>query len=117
MTKLGVNIPQPVLTSLEKRAQKLTSLVDAATSGASDKRVRDHGAQLIERVQEWVEEIRDLNMVGDQEVEERARSFHIRLRLAEEKIKGWALPASVREKAEAALRPRRRGRPRKKAAA
>ena len=117
MTKLGVTIPQPVLTALEKRAQKLTSLVDVATSTASDKKVRDSGAQLIERVNEWLEEIRDLNMVGDEEVEERAKSFHIRLRLAEEKIQGWQLPAAVRDKAEAALRPRRRGRPRKKAAA
>ncbi|MEL7371038.1 MAG: hypothetical protein AAFN74_19110 [Myxococcota bacterium] len=114
MTKLGVTIPQPILNALEKRAQKLTSLVDVATSTATDKKVRDNGAQLIERVNEWVEEIRDLNMVGDDEVEERAKSFHIRLKLAEDKIKGWALPASVRDKAEAALRPRRRGRPRKK---
>ena len=117
MTKLGVTIPQSVLSALEKRAQKLTSLVDVATSSAHDKKVRDSGAQLIERVNEWIEEIRDLNTVGDDEVEERAKSFHIRLRLAEEKIKGWQLPASVRDRAEAALRPRRRGRPRKKAAA
>ena len=117
MTKLGMTIPQSVMTALEKRAHKLTSLVDVATSGATDKKVRDNGAQLIERVNEWIEEIRDLNTMGDEEVEERAKSFHIRLRLAEQKIAAWALPASVRDQAEAALRPRRRGRPRKKAVA
>lgn len=117
MTKLGVTIPNTVMNALERRAQKLISLVDVATSTASDKRVRDNGAQLIERVNEWVEEIRDLNMVGDDEVEERAKSFHIRLKLAEAKIEAWALPASVRDRADAALRPRKRGRPRKKVAA
>ncbi len=117
MTKLGVTIPKPVMSALEKRAQRLISLVDAATSGATDKRVREQGAQLIERVHEWVEEIRDLNTIGDDEVEERANSFHIRLTLAQKKVDGWALPASVRDRAEAALRPRRRGRPRKKNAA
>ncbi len=119
MTELGVNIPKTVLTALEKRAQSLTSLVDVATSGAQDRRVREAGAQLIERVNEWVEEIRDLNAVGDEEALDRARSFHVRLRLAENKIQQWGLPASVRQRAEAALRtPRKgRGRPRKRVAA
>lgn len=117
MTKLGVSIPKPVISALEKRAQKLISLVDVATSEASDKKVRDSGAQLIERVNEWIEEIRELNMMGDDDVEERANSFHIRLALAQRKVDAWGLPAAVRDRAEAALKPRRRGRPRKKAAA
>jgi hypothetical protein len=96
MTSFGMQISEHTITSLEKRASRLAALVETATQGSQLKKVRDNGAQLVERLGEWVEEIKELRDMGDEDVEELIKSFTTRLALAEEKIKAWPIPASVR---------------------
>lgn len=112
MTRLGVEVSDKTMVALEKKALRLAELVDLATSAASDKKVRDGGAQLVERLGEWMDEIKDLREVGDEDVHEKIRSFAIRLHLAEEKTKSWPIPKKQREKILSGTK-RRRGRPKK----
>lgn len=112
MTKLGVQVPEATMVALEKKADRFVQLVETATSESPHKEVREGGAQLIERVGEWLDEIKDLREVGDEDVHERIQSFAIRLHLAEEKTKGWPIPEKVRSRIMTTEK-RRRGRPRK----
>lgn len=112
MTKLGVQVPEATMVALEKKAGRLANLVEAATSEAPVREVRDGGAQLVERIGEWMDEIKDLREVGDEDVHEKIQSFAIRLHLAEEKTKSWPIPEKVRARIMTQPK-RRRGRPRK----
>lgn len=90
--KFGVDIPQSHLDALESRAQRLTDEVDRATAASTDRRVREVGGQLVDRILEWIEEIKDLLEVGDEDVVERVRSFQARLVLAEKLVSRWPKP-------------------------
>ena len=120
MTKLGKLIPQKAVHGLEVRTLKLAGLVETATQTSHVRAVREAGAPLIERLSEWMEEIKDLREVGDEEVNDLVESYHIRLWLAEKKVNTWDIPADLRESVIEAIEPtkkRRRGRPRKNKAA
>lgn len=110
MTKLGVQVPETIIVSLEKRAARLASLVESATQASPERPIREGGALLIDRLGEWVEEIKDLREMGDEEVTEVIRSFATRLRIAEEKVKAWPLPQSARKHAMRQDRLRRKPR-------
>jgi hypothetical protein len=116
MTKLGETISQAKLDAIERRVTKLATLLEVATQNSSEKTVREGGAQLIERLSEWVEDIKDLAEVGDEDVVEVVKGFMVRLKLAEDKVKEWKIPpALVRAyNDDEALPARRRGRPPKK---
>ncbi len=115
MTKLGVQIPTSTISTLDFRVARLSSLVEIATQSSPEKKIRANGAQLIERLSEWLEEIKDLSEVGDEDVHDVLKSFKLRLKLAEAKIKTWPIPDRLRKQATASFEPvkRRRGRPRK----
>ena len=116
MQSLGQALPESAVTRLERRVARLSALLEVATQQASDRQIRDGGAQLIERLGEWLEDIKDLREVGDEDVHEMVRSFELRLKLAERKVDGWAIPPSVKRKLGAPselTQSRRRGRPRK----
>lgn len=112
MTSLGVQVPEATMIALEKKANRFAELVEAATTESPHKYVRDGGKQLIERIGEWLDEIKDLREVGDEDVHDKIQSFAIRLHLAEEKTKAWPIPEKVRTRI---LNPakKRRGRPKK----
>lgn len=118
----GTNEMDAVLRYLERRAARLVGLIDAASQASDDKKIRDGGAQLVERIVELVEELRELQKAEDDGLPEAADVFHRRLYLAEKKVDTWNIPESVKKRlgnkpkdsAEAA--PRRRRASRKKAA-
>jgi hypothetical protein len=117
MTKLGENTPQSTIDGLERRVSRLSILVELATQNSNEKSIRESGAQLIERLSEWLEDIKDLAEVGDEDAHDLVKSFTMRLRLAETKVKAWSIPEAVVRRAfeeEVALPQRRRGRPPKK---
>ena len=117
MTKFGEMIPQSTLENLERRVSRLSILVELATQGSAEKSIRESGAQLIERLSEWLEDIKDLVEIGDEDAHDLVKSFTMRLRLAETKVKAWKIPEAVVRRAfeeEVALPQRRRGRPPKK---
>lgn len=87
--QLGVEIPQANVDALETRAHRLIVAVDKATQDNPDRRVKVAGGQLAERILEWVEEIKDLREVGDDDVAEVMRSFSARLKLAEKAVAAW----------------------------
>lgn len=114
MTKLGETIEKSTLDALERRVARLSILVEFATQSSPERKIREGGNQLIERLSEWVEDIKDLAEVGDEDVHDLLKSFVLRLRLAEQKVKSWHIPPSVVERAfenEEAQPKRRRGRP------
>lgn len=90
--KFGVDIPQNQLDALEARAHRLAGEVDRATSASADRRVRETAGQIVDRIFEWVEEIKELREVGDEDVLERIKSFHTRLMLAEREMTSWPKP-------------------------
>ena len=104
--KLGVDIPKSYMNALEARALRLTSVIDAATSQSPDRLIRDSGAQLSDRIVEWVEEIKELLELGDEEVFERIQSFVTRLHIAERKIQSWPLPKDSQKRIRASRRRR-----------
>ena len=108
--KFGVNIPKSRLESLEARAHRLAVVVDQATSGSADRTIRTISGQLVDRIFEWMEEIKELLEVGDEEVVERIRSFQARLSLAEKAVGSWPKRATAKSTT------RRRRRPKAKAA-
>lgn len=108
--KFGVEIPQSELDALETRAHRLTVDVDRATSNSTDRSVREIAGQLVDRILEWVEEIKELREVGDEDVMERIKSFEKRLSLAEREVGGWPKP-----KDKASGEPSRRRRKRRQA--
>lgn len=94
--KFGVDIPQSHVDALEARAQRLANEVDRATTASSDRRIRDTAGHLVDRILEWVEEIKELREVGDEDVIERIKSFQGRLALAESHVASWPMPADKR---------------------
>lgn len=114
MTKLGETIEKSTLEGLERRVARLSILVEYATQSSPERKIREGGNQLIERLSEWVEDIKDLAEIGDEDVHDLLKSFMLRLRLAEQKVKDWQIPESVVARAfddETAQPARRRGRP------
>lgn len=111
-----------VLRYLEGRAATLARLVETASQASSDKKIRDAGNQLVERIGEMVEELIELQKADDESLAEAADVFHRRLYLAEKMVETWNIPESVRKKLtkkkgkDAEPAPRRRRAPRKKAA-
>ncbi len=117
MTKFGEMIPQSTLDRLERRVSRLSILLELATQNSAEKSIRESGAQLIERLSEWLEDIKDLVEVGDEDAHDLVKSFTMRLRLAETKVKGWSIPEAVVRRAfdeDGGAPQRRRGRPPKK---
>lgn len=106
MTKLGVEVAEATITSLERRVVRLVALLEIATQKSPNKTIRENGARLADRLAEWMDDIKDLREVGDEDVTELIKSFELRLKLAESKVKDWPLPASARAELEG--RPRRR---------
>ncbi|MEL6190048.1 MAG: hypothetical protein AAFU79_35940 [Myxococcota bacterium] len=106
--KFGVEIPQSKLDALETRAHRLTVDVDRATSSSSDRSVRETAGQLVDRILEWVEEIKELREVGDEDVMERMRSFEARLSLAEREVARWPKPSDPANGAPSRRRRKRR---------
>ena len=111
MTSFAAPVSQTTVASIERRAARLASLIEVVTQGSSERRIRETGAQLVERLGEWVEEIKELNDAGDGEAQEKARTFDLRLRLAEEKTLSWNLPPELREPAAPPSRSRPSRRP------
>ncbi len=108
MTNLGVEVPQSTLTQLERRVVRLSALVEQATQISPHKKVREGGALLMERLGEWIDEIKELSDIGDADVHDRIRSFSLRLKLAEEKVKTWPVPARYKKAGDTKARPKRR---------
>ena len=106
--KFGVEIPQTQMDTLEARAHRLTVEVDRVTGASSDRGIREVGGQLVDRILEWVEEIKDLREVGDEEVVERINSFKARLSLAETHVAAWPKPRLRREDAKKRRRKERK---------
>lgn len=86
--QLGVEIPKASLDAIEARAQRLIEEVEKAVQHA-DRRIKTVGGQLVERILEWVEEIKDLREMGDEDAGEVMQSFLTRLRLAERMVSRW----------------------------
>lgn len=109
-----------ILRHLEQRTAKLVALVETASQANGDKRVRDQGAQLAERIAEMMQDLQELAQADDDGFMEAADVYHRRLYLAEQKVETWNIPASVKKrldkKPKEAAAPRRRRAPRKKAA-
>ena len=97
MTQLGVGVSESLIRRVTERAAKLAFIVEVTTEISPSKKIREGGAQLIDRLNEWVEEIRDLHEAQDDEIEDRLKSFIVRLRLAEAKVTQWPIPASARK--------------------
>lgn len=102
--KLGVNIPQSQIDALEARALHLTQEIDRATLESHSREIRARGAQLVDRVLEWVEEIKDVRDIDAEEAVDIMRSFSARLRMAERAVARWPRAKS----AQASTRNRRR---------
>ncbi len=122
MSNLGApTVSDSVMRHLERRAARMVLLVEAASQNNPDRKIREGGAQLVERILEMTQEILELKDAGDDSLAEAADVFHRRLYIAEKKIEAWNIPASVLKKIDkkpaepGARAPRRRG-PRKKAA-
>ena len=92
--KFGVDIPQSQVDAIETRAHRLAVEIDRATLASTDRHIREVGGQVVDRILEWVEEIKELREVGDEEVTERIASFKARLRLAEKAVATWPKPES-----------------------
>ncbi len=118
----GPTVSDGVMRYLDKRAARIVLLVETATQGSADRKIREGGAQLVEQVIEMVEALHELKATGSEELAEAADLFHRRLYLAEKKIEGWNIPASVLKRIDKkpsepkAKAPRRRRAPRKQAA-
>jgi hypothetical protein len=108
MTKLGIEISDSTMAQLERRVAKLMALLEIATHKAADKKIRENGAQLSDRLAEWIDDIKDLREAGDEEVAERISSFTLRLKMAEDKMKNWPIPAAAREELNGGRRRRTR---------
>ncbi len=116
--KLGATVPRSTIAALERRATKLAALIDVATKASTNRDIRTGGAQLIDRLNEWIEEIKELVDMEDEDVLEMVKSFHLRLRIAEGKVARWQIPANLRKQALGSeTKERRRRRPRKQSAA
>ncbi len=102
--KLGVDIPLSHIEALENRAHRLASAVDAATLASGKRHIRDAGGQIIDRILEWVDEIKDLREIGDEDIVDRMQSFLSRLRLAEQAVKSWPRPGAKRRARKKASR-------------
>lgn len=122
MGKLGEqSVSEGLMRHLERRAARIVLLIDAATQGHDDKKVRENGAQLTARILEMVEELRELRAAEDASLMESIEDFHARLHLAQSRIDGWDIPDKVKKQIDkvgkpAAEAPTRRRRTRKKAA-
>ena len=121
--EMGQRELEAVLKYLEQRASRLVRLIQAVSQPHSEKKVRDGGAQLTERIVELAEELREMQSGASDELAEAADLFHRRLYIAEQMVETWNIPAAVRKQLEPkrveqkARAPRRRGRRPKKQAA
>ncbi|MBX2812950.1 MAG: hypothetical protein KTR25_14135 [Myxococcales bacterium] len=107
--KFGVSISKTKLESLENRAHRICAIIDQATIRNPDRNIREMAGQLVDRIFEWVDEIRELVEVGDEDAVDRARSFQARLILAEKAVRSWPQPLgkkSSRKRRRAAKAPR-----------
>lgn len=107
MNQLQPKISVQVIRRVSARALKLAERVEYATDQSPHKRIRESGAQLIELLHEWVEEIADMHAAQDEDLEERLVSFVVRLKMAEAKVATW--PET--KKAPQRRRKRRRKKP------
>lgn len=82
-------IPQAVIEGLEAKALRLTEEIDRATSLSEKREIRNLGGQLIERIMEWVEEIKDLRQTEDEDIHDVIQSFESRLAMASRMVRDW----------------------------
>ena len=103
-------VSESTINAIARRTTRLIEMIERATQSSPDKLVRDGGSQLVELLTERIEEIRELHGNEDEELIDKMKVFLIRLKLAEEKILGWPMPALPKKpKAERApRRPRKR---------
>jgi seryl-tRNA synthetase len=105
------NISSRGLEQLVRRSDRLASQIESAVEAANDRVVKDKAARILERMEEWLDEINDLHRTGDEEVTEKFQSFLARLNLAEAKVATWPKSPSTgkgrarRNKLVAARRP------------
>lgn len=104
--KFGVSITKTELDSLENRAHRIAGIVDQATAKSPDRHIRDISGQLVDRILEWLEEIKEQIEIGDEDALESVRNFQVRLSLAEKAISTW--PRQTRARSN--VRKRRRAR-------
>lgn len=108
MSEFRDRVPESKVNAIARRAARLSKLVERATKSSPSKEVRARGGQLVEVLTEWVDQIQELHSGGDVDLEERVRSFTIRLHLAEQKVVTWHIPEKKKRppKAKPARRPR-----------
>lgn len=106
--QFGVDIPQTSLDAIEARAHRLVLAVDRAVGENPRREVREAGGQLTERILEWLEEIKDLREVGDEDAVEMMKSFRARLKLAEATISTWPTEEATSVEGRRAKKRRRR---------
>lgn len=115
-SKATNTIPNRELRALGLRAQKLAQRVERATQTATSIDVRRGGTKIGEILDEWMEEIQELDNLGDETATERAKSFAARLALAEQKVDSWNLPPERNERPARGVKHRGTSRVRKSAA-
>ena len=125
MSNLGTpTVSNAIIDHIEGRAAKLVLLIEAATQASQERKIREGGAQLVERIIENMEELREKQANQDIELAEAVDVFHRRLYLAQQLVDTWNIPASIRKRLEKKTAPaesnpaprRRRRAPKKKAA-
>ncbi len=116
MSKATNTIPSRELRALSQRAHRLAQRVERATQTATSMDVRRGGTRIGEILDEWMEEIQELDNLGDETATERAKSFATRLALAEQKIESWNLPPEPAQRATRTPKARGTSRVRRSAA-
>lgn len=114
MTALASRISMETIRRVARRAERIAQVIDEATEKSSDRRIRETGAQLIDLLAEWVEEIYELQVAEDLDVEERLQSFWVRLHVAEEKIAAWPLTQAQLKKLRGVYEPTKKKKNRKR---
>jgi hypothetical protein len=108
MNQLHTHVDPKLIDTLERRAARVTAVIDAVSQETNDRRMKEVCAMITDRILELVVEIREMREMDDLELRDRIDSLSLRLTLAERKIKTWPLPRSARRilsgrKAPAAL--------------
>lgn len=101
---------------LEKRVNRISQTIETATAHASDRVIREGGNQLIDRIQEMMEELRDLRATDSDDLIELAESFHRRLYLAEKRVETWPVPENAKKRSDTKTTLRGPHRPKRQAA-
>lgn len=82
---------------LEHRAARLAAVIENVARRSKDANMKLSAQVIAERIQELLEEIREIELLDTAEATERRHTFKLRLDIAEKKISAWPLSPTSRK--------------------